>query len=68
MLVAWNEFLKNPESDIVRDLELSIQEIREAKSELIRMSNNSEERILCDMRANALRDKISSLNSFKVYK
>ncbi|WP_113886306.1 Rpn family recombination-promoting nuclease/putative transposase [Clostridium butyricum] len=61
MLVAWTEFLKNPESEKVRDLELSIKEIREAKDELIRMSNNDEERALYEMRANALRDKISAL-------
>ena len=65
MLVAWTEFLKNPESEKVRGLELSIKEIREAKDELIRMSNNDEERALYEMRANALRDKISSLSSAK---
>lgn len=65
MLVAWTEFLKDPESEIVRGLELSIEEIRQAKDELIRMSNNSEERALYDMRAKALRDKISALNSAK---
>lgn len=42
MLVAWIEFLKNPESEIVRGLELSVEEIRQEKDELIRMSNNSE--------------------------
>ena len=39
MIVAWTEFLKNPESEKVRGLELSIEEIRQAKDELIRMSN-----------------------------
>lgn len=63
MLVAWTEFLKDPESEIVRDLELSIDEIRQAKDELIRMSNDKKQRELYDMRANSLRDKISELNA-----
>ena len=63
MLVAWTEFLKDPESEKVRGLELSIEEIRQAKDELIRMSNDSTQRELYDMRANSLRDKISELNA-----
>ena len=63
MLVAWTEFLKDPESEIVRDLELSIDEIRQAKDELIRISNDKKQRELYDMRANSLRDKISELNA-----
>ena len=63
MLVAWTEFLKDPESETVRGLELSIEEIRQAKDELIRMSNDSTQRELYDMRANSLRDKISELNA-----
>ena len=42
---------------------MSIDEIREAKDELIRMSNNPEERALYDMRAKILKDKISELNA-----
>ena len=63
MLVAWTEFLKDPESEKVRGLELSVEEIRQAKDELIRMSNDSTQRELYDMRANSLRDKISELNA-----
>ena len=63
MLVAWTEFLKDPESETVRGLELSIEEIRQAKDELIRMSNDSTQRELYDMRDNSLRDKISELNA-----
>ena len=44
-------------------LELSIEEIRQAKDELIRMSNDKKQRELYDMRANSLRDKISELNA-----
>lgn len=46
MLVAWMEFLKNPESEKVRSLELTISEIREAKDELIRISNDKTTRTL----------------------
>ena len=52
-----------PQSKKVRRLELSIEEIRQAKDELIRMNNDSTQRELYDMRANSLRDKISELNA-----
>ena len=52
-----------PQSEKVRTLELSIEEIRQAKDELIRMNNDSTQRELYDMRANSLRDKISELNA-----
>ena len=48
-------FKKDPESEKVRGLELSIEEIRQAKDELIRMSNDSTQRVLYDMRANSLK-------------
>ena len=41
MLVNWIEFLKDPESETVRSLEMNIEEIRQAKDELIRMSNDA---------------------------
>ena len=62
MLVAWMEFLKNPESEKVRSLELTISEIREAKDELIRISNDKEQRLLYEMRSKTLKDKNSALN------
>ena len=62
MLVAWIEFLKNPESEKVRSLEMSVDEIREAKDELIKMSNDDTQRELYEMRVKTLRDKISALN------
>lgn len=62
MLVAWVEFLKNPESEKVRSLELTISEIREAKDELIRISNDKEQRLLYEMRSKTLKDKNSALN------
>ena len=62
ILTAWTEFLKDPESEKVRNLEMSIEEIREAKDELIRMSNNKEQREIYEMRSKILKDKISALN------
>ena len=54
--------MKNPESEKVRSLEMSVDEIREAKDELIKMSNDDTQRELYEMRAKTLRDKISALN------
>lgn len=62
MLVNWVEFLKDPESEKVRSLEMSIEEIRRAKDELIRMSNDGTQREIYEMRAKTLKDKISALN------
>ena len=41
---------------------MSVYEIREAKDELIKMSNDDTQRELYEMRAKTLRDKISALN------
>ena len=62
MLVAWTEFLKDPESDKVRNIEMNVNEIRSAKDELIKMSNDSEQREIYDMRSKILKDKVSALN------
>lgn len=62
MLVAWTEFLKNPESEKVRNLEMSIEEIRQAKDELVKMSNDEDQRALYEMRSKILKDKISALS------
>jgi len=65
MLVAWTEFLKNPESQRVRNLEMTFKEIREAKDELVRLSGDDEQRTLYNMRAKILRDEISALGKAK---
>ena len=62
MLMAWTEFLRNPESEKVRSLEMSIEEIREAKDELIKMSNDSVQREIYDMREKTRKDTVSALN------
>lgn len=63
MLVAWTEFLRDPESEKVRALELNVKEIREAKDELIKISNDDEQRMLYEMRAKTLRDEASALST-----
>jgi predicted transposase/invertase (TIGR01784 family) len=65
MLVAWTEFLKNPESEKVRSLELTVEEIRQAKDKLIKMSNDTVQREIYEMRAKILKDKVSALNKAK---
>lgn len=49
--------LLGPQGEKVR----RIEEIRQAKDELIRMNNNNTQRELYDMTANSLRGKISEL-------
>ena len=62
MLMVWTEFLRDPESEKVRSLEMSIEEIREAKDELVRLSNDDKQRELYEMRSKILKDKVSALN------
>lgn len=61
MLTVWIEFLNNPEGEIISKLELSKEEIREAKDELIRLSGNSKERELYEKRKESILDKVSAL-------
>ncbi|MHC1682270.1 MAG: Rpn family recombination-promoting nuclease/putative transposase [Clostridiaceae bacterium] len=62
MLVAWTEFLKNPESERVINLEAKIKEIKEAKVELARISSDETQREIYEMREKTLKDKVSALN------
>lgn len=61
LLEGWVEFLRDPESEVVRTLEMSNKEIREAKDELYRLSRSSKERELYYMREKSLKDEISAL-------
>ncbi|MGL4992481.1 MAG: Rpn family recombination-promoting nuclease/putative transposase [Sarcina sp.] len=65
MLAAWIEFLKNPESEKVRSLEMTIDEIRAAKDELIKISSDKNQRERYEMRAKILKDKNSAINKAK---
>ncbi|MCT4507309.1 MAG: hypothetical protein N4A48_00860 [Tepidibacter sp.] len=44
---------------------MSIEEIKEAKDELERLSNDDEQRMIYEMRSKILKDKISALNKAK---
>lgn len=61
MLEGWVEFLRDPESEVVRKLEMTTKEIREAKDELYRLSRNEKERELYLLREKSLKDEISAL-------
>ncbi|SQC85066.1 transposase and inactivated derivative [Clostridium perfringens] len=62
-LEKWLEFLVEPESNTVRQLELSNEEIKLAKSELYRLSIDSKEREQYNMREKAIYDRISALEN-----
>lgn len=65
MLVAWTEFLKNPESEKVRNLEMTVKEIREAKDKLIEISNDEKTREIYKMREKAIMDYNSAMGTAK---
>ena len=61
MLVAWTEFLKDPESEKVRTLEMTIEEIRKARQELVKISSDDRQRELYNMRKKAMLDESDAL-------
>ncbi|MDB2158103.1 Rpn family recombination-promoting nuclease/putative transposase [Clostridium butyricum] len=63
MLTAWVEFLKDPESNVVRRLEFINEEIKEAKDELYRLSRDKKELELYNLRKKSFYDKISALSN-----
>ncbi|MGL4656207.1 MAG: Rpn family recombination-promoting nuclease/putative transposase [Sarcina sp.] len=65
MLAAWVEFLKNPESEKVRNLENNIEAIKEAKNELVKISADKKQRAMYEMRQKALHDEANALYSAK---
>lgn len=60
---AWMEFIENPISNKLEKAELTVQEIREAKSELLKLSANDKERMKYEDRRAALLDKVSALEN-----
>ena len=62
-LEKWLEFLVELESNTVRQLELSNEEIKLAKSELYRLSMDGKEREQYNMREKAIYDRISALEN-----
>ena len=63
MLTAWVEFISNPESDLISSLEMSRDEIKEAKEELVRLSADSKERRLYEKRKESILNKVSALET-----
>ena len=63
MLEAWVAFIQNPDSEIVGKLEMSKKEIKEAKSELVRMSGDSKERYMYEKRKESILEKVSLIES-----
>jgi len=65
MLTGWMEFLKDPNSEEVLELEMNVEEIQEAKKELIRLSNDEKERERYERREKANKDRVSALEKAK---
>ena len=57
------EFIENPISNKLEKAEMTIQEIKEAKNELLRLSANDKERMKYEDRRAALLDKVSALEN-----
>lgn len=63
MLEAWVAFIQSPDSEVVEKLEMSKKEIKEAKSELLRMSGDSKERDRYEKRKESILEKVSLIES-----
>lgn len=62
-LAKWMEFLINPESDVVRKLELEDKSIKKAKDELYRLSLDDKAREIYRIREKTMMDEISALEN-----
>ncbi|AWZ50084.1 hypothetical protein C3495_14680 (plasmid) [Clostridiaceae bacterium 14S0207] len=63
MLDAWIKFINNPSSKIVQKLEMDVEEIKQAKEELIRLSGDKKEVELYEKRKFAILDRVSDLEN-----
>ena len=63
MLEAWIAFIQSSDSEIVEKLEISKEEIKEAKSELLRMSADSKDRYMYEKRKESILEKVSLIES-----
>lgn len=61
MLEAWITFIQSPTSEVVSKLEMSSQEIKEAKEELVRLSGDDKERERYQRRKESLLEQSSLL-------
>lgn len=63
MLEAWIAFIQSPESEIVEKLEMSKEEIKEAKLELVKMSVDSKDRYMYEKRKESILEKVSLIEN-----
>ena len=61
MLEAWITFIESPTSELIDKLEMSSDEIKEAKEELLRLSGNNKERERYEKRFESLLEQNSLL-------
>ena len=61
MLEAWITFIESPTSELIDKLEMSLDEIKEAKEELVRLSGNDKERERYEKRFESLLEQNSLL-------
>ena len=61
MLEAWITFIESPTSELIDKLEMSSDEIKEAKEELVRLSGNDKERERYEKRFESLLEQNSLL-------
>ena len=65
LLDTWIEFIKNPESAVIRDIEFKNNDIKEAKDRLIKISADEEQRELYERKEKILLDERSALHNAK---
>ena len=53
--------MRDPESEVIRKIEMTNKEIREAKDELYRLSRDEKEREMYYLREKSIKDEISAL-------
>ena len=65
MLEVWVEFLRDPESEVIRSVETTNNDIKKAKDKLYKLSQSKEDRELYFLREKSIRDEISALSKAK---
>ena len=65
MLEVWVEFLRDPESEVIRSIETTNQDLKKAKDKLYKLSQSKEDRELYFLREKSIRDEISALSKAK---
>ena len=65
MLEVWVEFLRDPESEVIRSIETINNDIKKAKDKLYKLSQSKEDRELYFLREKSIRDEISALSKAK---